>query len=49
MLNLIKNEYSYNSNFRKYVDDFCKRNMCSIDIAFKDDKFKRAFFRYTEV
>lgn len=49
MINLIKNEYRYNSNFRKYVDEYCYKNNCAIHEAFNKDEVKRMFWRYTEV
>lgn len=49
MQNLIKNEYKYNVNFRKYVDDFCKNKGCTLEDAFNDDEVKKKFYMYTEV
>lgn len=49
MKNLIKNEYKHNSNFRKYVDEYCKQNRCTIDEAFCNEDVKRMFWRCTEV
>ena len=46
---LIKNEYKYNSNFRKYVDEYCANNGCALEDAFKDDQIKRKFWMCTEV
>ena len=46
---LIKNEYKYNSNFKKYVDEYCTKNGCTPEDAFKDEQVKRIFWRYTEV
>ena len=48
-MNLIKNEYMYNSNFREYVDEYCVNNGCTLEDAFKDDQVKRKFWMYTEV
>ena len=49
MTNLMKNEYLYNLNFRKYVDEYCNRNKCSVEEAFDNENIKRMFWRYTEV
>lgn len=49
MINLIKNEYLYNLNFRKYIDEYCNMNQCSVDDAFNNEKIKNMFWRYTEV
>lgn len=46
---MIKNEYMYNSNFKNYVDEFCRINKCSVDEALENDQVKRMFWRYTEV
>lgn len=48
-MGLIQNEYRYNSNFRKYVDDFCIKNGCTVEDAFNDEQVKRRFYLYTEV
>lgn len=49
MNNLMKNEYQYNSNFRKYVDEYCNKNNCVVFEAFNNEQVKRMFWRYTEV
>ena len=49
MINLIKNEYRYNSNFRKYVDEYCNKNRCPVDEAFTNENVKRMFWRYADV
>ena len=46
---LIKNEYRYNSNFKKYVDEYCAKNECTLEDAFKTDQVKKKFWIYTEV
>ena len=48
-MSLIQNEYRYNANFRKYVDEYCASNGCTPEEAFKDDQVKRKFYMYTEV
>lgn len=48
-MNLMKNEYQYNCNFRKYVDEYCNRNRCTVDEAFCNEDVKRMFWRYTEI
>lgn len=48
-MDLIKNEYRYNSSFRKYVDEFCDKNGYTIDEAFNNEEVKRMFWWYTEV
>lgn len=45
----MKNEYQYNSNFRKYVDEYCKKNNLEVNEALKDEHIKRMFWYYTEV
>lgn len=49
MKNLMENEYRYNSNFKKYVDEYCNNNRCTVDEAFGDEEIKRTFWRYTEI
>lgn len=46
---LISNEYKYNVCFKKFIDDFCKRNGCTLEDAFNDERVKRRFWMYTEV
>ncbi|WP_304431151.1 hypothetical protein [Romboutsia ilealis] len=46
---MIRNEYNYNTNFKKYVDEFCKNNNCTVEDALENDQVKRMFWRYTEV
>lgn len=46
---LIHNEYKYNQNFKKYVDEYCDKNGCTVNEAFKNEDIKRMFWRYTEV
>lgn len=48
-MNLLQNEYRYNKNFRKYVDEYCDKNGCTVDEAFNDTHIKQIFWRYTEV
>lgn len=47
-MKLIQNEYKYNTNFRKYVDEYCKINCCTKEDAFKDEKVKFMFLKYTD-
>jgi len=49
MTDLMKNEYQYNSNFRKYIDEYCNRNDCTVYEAFNNDEIKRMFWRHTEI
>ena len=49
MVLLVRNEYKYNSNFRKYVDEYCYKNNCTIEDAFKDDYIKQMFLKFTDV
>lgn len=49
MENLIKNEYNYNTNFRNFVDEYCKNNGCSLEEAFNAEQVKGKFWMYTEV
>ena len=46
---MIKNEYNYNANFKRYVDEFCRNNSCTVEEALENDQVKRMFWRYTEV
>lgn len=48
-MTLVENEYNYNSNFRKYVDEYCKSNNCTLENALKNEQIKRIFLKYTEV
>ena len=48
-MNLIKNEYKYNTAFRQFVDEFCRNNNCTLEDAFNDEQVKRKFYMYTEV
>lgn len=49
MTNLMKNEYRYNSNFRKFVDEYCNNNRCTVDEAFCSEEIKKVFWIYTEL
>ena len=49
MTNLMKNEYRYNSNFRKFVDEYCNNNRCTVDEAFCSEEIKKMFWIYTEL
>lgn len=42
-MNLIQNEYRYNSNFQKYVDEFCRSNNCTVEDAFNNEQVKKMF------
>ena len=46
---MIKNEYNYNTYFKRYVDEFCRVNNCTIEEALENEQVKRMFWRYTEV
>ena len=48
-MEMIKKEYMYNSNFRRYVDEFCRSKKCSVDDALQNDQVRNMFWRYTEV
>ncbi len=48
-MDLIKNEYKYNSNFKKCVDEYCEKNECKIEDAFTNPYVKQMFLKYTEV
>lgn len=48
-MSLMRNEYVFNSNFRKYVDEYCANNGCTLEDAFKADQVKKKFWIYTEV
>lgn len=49
MNNLMINEYRHNTKFRKIVDEYCNKNECTLEDAFKDDQIKNKFWMYTEV
>lgn len=48
-MSLIYNEYKFNYNFKKYVDEYCKDKKCDLKDAFEDEQVKRMFWRYTEL
>ena len=48
-MNLIRNEYRHNTNFKKFVDEYCKNSGCTLEDAFNDEYVKRRFWMYTEV
>lgn len=48
-MNLMINEYRYNATFRKYVNEYCNKNECTLEDTFKDDQVKRKFWIHTEV
>ena len=48
-MNLIKNEYKFNKNFKQYVDEYCEKNGCTLEDAFNDENVRRKFYMYTEV
>lgn len=48
-MNLIENEYRYNSSFRKFVDEYCKKHKCTLEDAFLDKYVRQMFWRYTEL
>lgn len=49
MQNLIKNEYNYNPYFRKVVDEYCRKEGCTLEDAFNNEYIKRRFWMSTEV
>lgn len=49
MQSLIRNEYKYNSYFRKFVDEYCRKEKCTLEKAFNDEYVKRKFWMSTEV
>ena len=48
-LNLIQNEYRYNTYFKRFVDEFCRTHDCTVEDALKDDQIRKKFWMYTEV
>lgn len=48
-MNMIKNEYKFNSDFREYVDEYCEKHECTLEDAFNDEDIKQIFWKYTEV
>ena len=48
-MRLIQNEYKFNVNFRRYVDEYCENNECTLEDAFNSEQVKRKFHMYTEV
>lgn len=48
-MTLIENEYNFNRNFRKYVDEYCVKNEYTLEEAFNSEHIKKIFWRYTEV
>ena len=45
-MEMIKKEYMYNSNFRRYVDEFCRSKKCSVDEALQNDQVRNMFWRH---
>lgn len=43
-MDLMKNEYRYNLSFRKYVDEYCYKNGCSLEDAFDDENIKKILY-----
>lgn len=48
-MDIVKKEYRYNLAFRKYVDEYCNKNKCTVDEALNDKNVRRMFWRYTEI
>lgn len=48
-MNMIENEYRFNVNFRKFVDEYCDKNRITVEEAFNDAFVKHMFWRYTDV
>lgn len=48
-MSLMRNEYVYNLSFKKYVDEYCDKNECTLEEAFNSEQVKRKFWMYTEV
>lgn len=49
MEQIMKNDYMYNSKFRKYVDEYCNKYNCTIKEAFKSEKIKLLFWQNTDL
>lgn len=49
MCNLMRNEYVYNLNFKKYVDEYCKTHKCTIEEAFEHPNVRQIFLYFTDV
>lgn len=48
-MDLMRNKYHYNSNFKKYVDEYYDKNACTVCETFNDVYVKQMFWKYTEV
>ena len=48
-MDLIRKEYSYNTYFRKYVDEFCRKYKCTLEDALKNEHIRQIFWRYTDL
>lgn len=49
MKSLMKNEYNYNFNFRKYVDEYCNTHKCTTEEAFNAPKIRQIFLYFTDL
>lgn len=45
----VSNEYKFNTNFKKYVDEYCKENNITVDEALNCEEVKRVCLYYTDV
>lgn len=48
-MRLMHNEYKFNGNFRRCVDEYCEKNKCTLEDAFDSDQVKKKFYMYIEV
>ncbi len=45
----LENEYSYNPDFRKYVDKHCKRYNLTVEEALRQEIVKQVHLYYAEI
>lgn len=46
---MMETEYTYNKNFRDFVDEYCRGNGCTVDDAMSKGEVRRAYLHYREV
>lgn len=49
MYSMLKSEYMFNSNFRRYVDEYCRKNGCTKEDAFNKKEVRQTFWKHTDV
>lgn len=49
MNSMMKSEYKFNKNFRKYVDEYCEKNGCTKEDAFNKKDIRQMFWMHTDI